>query len=87
MFGKFLHYLIEKHNLDSMEQLGRMGGISGSTVRHCVLGDKRYQNPTLSLLQRYARGFGMTASGFIKHYEQWKKSQSDAQIPKEDKKG
>lgn len=86
MFGKFIQYLIDKHNLDSMEQLGRMTGINGATIRHCALGDKKYQNPTLSMVQKYARGFGMTPSGFLKEYEEWKKRQTDAQVPKKDKK-
>lgn len=71
MFGKFLQYLLDKHNFKQID-LHRMSGISTANISHAIQGKPGYQNPTLETIGTYAKALGMTAAGFIREYENWK---------------
>ena len=73
MFGRFLRHMLDRHQL-TQSQLSRMtrGEIDPGMINHCVNGHDGYQNPTLKLLDTYARAFGMKLSQFTREFEEYR---------------
>lgn len=74
MFGKFIKALLDhnrEHNRRPHTQLDlqKWSGINQGYISHCLAGEKPYQNPRLSLVVQYAKGFRLTLKEFIEAYE------------------
>jgi len=68
MFGNFLRAMLERDDM-SQNQLAKSSKTKQGNISKTLKGLIGYQNPTLGLSAKYAKGFRMSLAQFVEAYQ------------------